>query len=239
MSVSDGQEASATVFNSSFISRLTPSGTVAVLSLAEPGSGTTVSNTQQAINDNISGIASNVSAIGGLNTRITDVENSLPGLSTFDATSDPGSGTDSSLGYGVGSVIININNNRIFQAVDVTVGAAIWKRLDKTMLEIKGFAILDMSVNNVNDSAYTEIIADVGSFEVKRIQAFYPDGDPALIAVGAAAAEVDEYVLTAGGNVEVGLDVNIPANSRISIKLATGGTTNTSGKLVMNFLGES
>jgi len=45
------------------------------------------------------------------------------------ATTDPGVSNDSSAGYGIGSLWINVTLDKVFQAVDVTVGAAVWKEL--------------------------------------------------------------------------------------------------------------
>lgn len=48
------------------------------------------------------------------------------GGSVHTATTDPGSGNDSSQGYSVGSLWVNTTADKAFIAADVTVGAAIW-----------------------------------------------------------------------------------------------------------------
>jgi hypothetical protein len=103
------------------------------------------------------------------------------------------------------------------------------------MFETVLTATLDFSVSNVGTGAYVEFIADTGSDVIKKIEFFYPDGDPMILAVGAAASEVDTALVLAGGNE---LEVNIPANSRLSLKLAAG-TTNTSGILAANLKAEA
>ena len=44
----------------------------------------------------------------------------------FGATTDPTATSDSSAGYGVGSIWVNVTSGRVFLATSVTVGAAVW-----------------------------------------------------------------------------------------------------------------
>ena len=46
------------------------------------------------------------------------------------ATAAPTTGDDSADGYSVGSLWIDVTNDNVYQAVDVSVGAAVWKQLD-------------------------------------------------------------------------------------------------------------
>lgn len=50
-------------------------------------------------------------------------------LNKYDATADPTANDDSGDGYEVGSVWINIADDKIFQCVDATLGSAIWIEL--------------------------------------------------------------------------------------------------------------
>lgn len=49
--------------------------------------------------------------------------------SNLSATTDPVVGSDSTTGYGIGSKWINITADSVWEAVDVSVGAAVWKEL--------------------------------------------------------------------------------------------------------------
>ncbi len=52
--------------------------------------------------------------------------------SNFDATTDPTSNDDISLGYSVGSLWVNVSTDEGFQCVDNTDGVAIWESITKT-----------------------------------------------------------------------------------------------------------
>ena len=99
--------------------------------------------------------------------------------------------------------------------------------------------VVDFSSTNVGDGAWVEIVADTGSDVVRKVQAFYPDGDILRVALGAAASEVEEFLIYPGGPDQSGIEVEIPANSRVSIRLISGGTTNTSGVAGFQFLVEA
>lgn len=234
MAVADGNPVDAATTNAAFLSRLVDTSTIGVLSLENAGSGSNVTNVQQAINDNISDIATNTADIATNAANIVALQSSLT-FNNLSATADPTTVDDSDDGYGVGSLWVNTTDDKVFIALDVTVGAAIWKKLGGIMFETVLTATLDFSSNSVDTSTYTEFIADTGSDVIKKIEFFYPDGDPMILAVGAAASEVDTALVLAGGNE---LEVNIPANSRLSLKLATG-TTNTSGILAANLKAEA
>jgi len=244
VSVSNGQNASDVVFNAAFVSKVIDSTSIGKLTLNRSGSGTQVDDVQQDINTAKADIITNAANIA---TNVTDIATNAADIvvlqgqikqGKFDATVDPVNTNDTGEGYEVGSFWINITDDRAFIAVDVTGGSAIWKRIDKRSLAVSGFLNLDMSVSNITDAAYVELIADTGADPIKRIQSFYPAGSLAFIAIGAAASEVDNFILTAGGNGEVGIDVDIPANSRLSIKLLSGQTTVSSGVLTMNLFTE-
>ena len=235
MSVSDGQAVNASVTNSAYISRLVSSSTIGIVALSHPSSGGLITNAQQQINDNATDIATNVANIATNASDIVALEASVV-TNNFTAIIDPDVTDDSGATYGVGSLWVNITDNKAFIALDVSVGAAIWKRLGNIMFKTVLTGQLDFSSSNVTDSAYVEFIADSGADIIRKIEFFYPDGDAMILAVGAASSEVDTALILAGGNE---LEVEIPANSRLSFKLATGGTSNTSGILSANLKAEA
>lgn len=235
MSVSDGLPVDAATTNAAFISRLVDSSTIGVIALNNSSSGGTIANAQQQINTNATNIAANAAAIASNDSDIATLF-SITTFNNLSAATNPLDSSDSDAGYEVGSLWVNTVENKAFIAVDVSVGAAIWKRLDKIMFKTVSTALLDFSSSPVGTSAYVELVADTGSDVIRKIEFFYPDGDAMILAVGAASSEVDTALILAGGNE---LEVEIPANSRISLKLATGGTTNNSGILAANLKAEA
>jgi hypothetical protein len=235
MSVSNGQAADESVLNAAYISRTINSSTIGVLALNNSSSGGNISNAQQQINTNTSDIATNAADIATNAADIVTLNNSVT-FNNLSATANPEVGDDSADGYEVGSIWVNTTDNKAFIAVDVSAGAAIWKRLDKIMFKTVSTAQLNFSSSPVGTSSYVELVADTGSDVIRKIEFFYPDGDAMILAVGAAASEVDTALVLAGGNE---LEVEIPANSRLSLKLATGGTTNDTGILSANLKAEA
>ena len=248
MSVSDGQQGNAATFNSAFLSRTANSDTIGVVGLnntTDPNSGAAITNAQEKINDNADRITQNESDISqnqaDIATNASDITSLQASIkfSNYTAIVDPLPTDDDGSSYEVGSQWININNNRIFQCVDASTGAAIWKRIDKIMLKVNQFATIDFSSTSLTDAAYVELVADSGSETIRRIEEFYPAGSLCYLAIGAAASETDQYIIPAGGDSTVGLDVEIPPNSRISLKLVSGQTSVTSGVAAFNFLVEA
>lgn len=235
MSVSDGLPVDASTTNSAFVSRLVDTSTIGVLALNNTSSGGVITNAQQQINTNETNIATNTADIATNASDIVTLQNSTT-FNNLSATIDPTVSDDTTGGYEVGSLWVNVTDDKAFIALDVSAGASIWKRLGSIMFKTVLTGQLDFSSSNVTDSAYVEFIADTGSDIIRKIEFFYPDGDAMILAVGAAASEVDTALVLAGGNE---LEVEIPANSRISLKLATGGTTNTSGILSANLKAEA
>jgi hypothetical protein len=95
-------------------------------------------------------------------------------------------------------------------------------------------AILDFSADNVDNSAWVEVIADVGATEIKKAQIFMSSGEPLELGFGAAASEVSHAYIIPGGNGY--LDLEIPANTRVSVR-AVNAVTVSSGVLLINFMG--
>lgn len=233
MAVADGNPVDAATTNAAFLSRLVDTSTIGVLSLNNASSGGNIANAQQQINTNAANIATNAANISSNDTDIATLFD-LTTFNNFTATTNPDETSDTGAGYEVGSIWVNTLQDKIWMAVDVSSGAAIWKRLDKPMFEI------DQTYFNsslaVDDSAWVELIADTGSNVIKKIQSFYGAGSAASIGIGAAASETELYILPAGGQ---DVEVNIPANSRISIRLKSGETALTSSTIALNLFKES
>ena len=85
MAVSDGQNVNAAVTNAAYVSKTSATNQqmVGTLDLNNTGSGAQVSNTQQAINDNISNIATNTSDIA---TNTAGIASNLSSITTLQAT---------------------------------------------------------------------------------------------------------------------------------------------------------
>lgn len=101
-------------------------------------------------------------------------------------------------------------------------------------LPIRSYGDIDFSSTNVDDSAWVELVSDVGANEIKKVQIFMSSGEPLYVGVGAAASEVIQGYIIPGGNGFV--DLEIPASSRVSVK-AVNAVTVSSGSLLVNFLG--
>lgn len=89
----------------------------------------------------------------------------------------------------------------------------------------------DYSSVNVTSAAYVELIAST-SVACKQLEIFDSSGQLLILALGAAASEVDKLYILPGGNGQV--ICNIPAGTRISIKAAS--TTASTGYLAINFI---
>lgn len=93
-------------------------------------------------------------------------------------------------------------------------------------------AILDYGVTNVDNVAWTEVIANVGA--CSGITLFDSGGYSMEIGFGAAAAETRAFVVPPGGfNGVIGFI--IPNNTRISVR-AIGAPLVNVGELIINFL---
>lgn len=241
MSVTNGEQASATTFNGAFVSKLSNSTVISQLTLNRPSSGAQVPDVQQAINSQGSRISVNELAIGNLQVDLGIAQINILNLQTatpkvnFVATTNPTATDDSLSGYRVGSRWINTTNNSLWTMMVQTPGAAVWKRNDKERFAVSFFTTLNMAVNNLNDTGYVELVADTGADEIRKINAFYPAGSILIFAIGAALSEVDSFILQPGGGVE---EVTIPPNSRVSLKLVSGQLPVDKGVLAVNFLTE-
>jgi len=93
-----------------------------------------------------------------------------------------------------------------------------------------GFARLDYSVTNVTTGAYEQIIASVPA-TANKMEIFDSSGQTLKIAFGAAAAEVDQFLVFPGGNGPI--DINVPAATRISIQAVSALAD--AGEISINF----
>lgn len=87
----------------------------------------------------------------------------------------------------------------------------------------------DYSSTNVTTAAYTQLIASTSAAATK-LEIFDSSGEAMILAVGAAASEVDQLYIFPGGNGSV--ELSIPASSRISIKAKTA--TASTGFIAIN-----
>lgn len=102
--------------------------------------------------------------------------------------------------------------------------------------DMLAFAQLDMDASNVTNAAYVELISTIGATEGRKIQLAMTAGDYMLLAVGAAASEVDVCIIPKGGFADGHLEITIPANSRLSVKRLVAGTT-SAGEITINIMG--
>jgi len=87
----------------------------------------------------------------------------------------------------------------------------------------------DYSSVNVTTGAYVQLVASTAA-DINKLDVFDSSGQTLVVAVGAAASEVDQFYVYPGGNGY--LYLNIPSGSRLSIK-AVSATANV-GELVIN-----
>lgn len=74
----------------------------------------------------------------------------------------------------------------------------------------------------VTTLAYTELISSTSDI-INHLQIFDSSGQMLVLAVGPAASEVDKLYIFPGGN--GGVDLTIPAGSRVSVKAVSANTS--------------
>lgn len=80
-------------------------------------------------------------------------------------------------------------------------------------------------------SSYTQLIAS-SSLQINEQSIFNSTGETLVLAIGAAASEIDQYYIPPGGN---GLmDLKIPSGSRVSVKAVSANTS--AGELNISWL---
>lgn len=88
----------------------------------------------------------------------------------------------------------------------------------------------DYSSTSVTTSAYTTAVASLTS-AVNMVEVFDSSGQAMILAVGAAASEVNQFYILPGGNGQVPLA--IASGARVSIRALTANAT--SGYILINF----
>jgi spore maturation protein SpmB len=104
-----------------------------------------------------------------------------------------------------------------------------------TLLNVVSFIQHKFATSNVSDSAYTQLISDIGASAGKKVRIFYAGGEPMYLATGAAASETNRMIIWPGMDAEI--DLAVLANARLSLKAVNSSTTINSGTLVINVLG--
>jgi hypothetical protein len=131
------------------------------------------------------------------------------------------------------------NVTNVSGTVSLPTGAATSARQDSqsTLLAtLVGFqervmiALVSQALSGVTSSAYTQIVA-LTTGDINWITAFESGGEGLILAVGAAAAEVNQLYIPPGG-LPYPVPLYIPVGSRLSIKGLLGSPA--SGQLVMN-----
>jgi hypothetical protein len=89
---------------------------------------------------------------------------------------------------------------------------------------------IDYSSTPVTTSAYTQVVAST-AVVIREVEIFDSSGQSLVLAVGAAASEVDQIYIFPGGNGRIPL--SIAGGSRVSIKAVSGSAT--SGESLINF----
>lgn len=85
----------------------------------------------------------------------------------------------------------------------------------------------------VTTAAYTTLIASTAA-DATSMSLFDSSGESLILAIGAAASEVDKLYIFPGGN-NAHESLMIPAGSRISVKAVSGNTA--VGELLINLIG--
>ena len=88
----------------------------------------------------------------------------------------------------------------------------------------------DYTSTSVTTAAYVQLVASTGS-AVNKIEIFDSSGETLKIAFGAAASEVDQFLVFPGG--QGAININIPASTRVSIKAVSN--TASVGEIDINF----
>ena len=111
------------------------------------------------------------------------------------ATTDPGAGNDTTQGYVIGSLWINVTLGKVWQAVDVSTGAAVWKELSA------GSASLTLGTKQASTSGtaidFTGIPAGVKRVMISFEGVSLSGADNILVQLGDAGGfETTGYVST-------------------------------------------
>jgi hypothetical protein len=88
----------------------------------------------------------------------------------------------------------------------------------------------DNSSNNITTAAYLQLVAAT-SVITSRVEVYNQSASSIYFAVGAAASEINQFIIPPGGNGFVPLQ--IASNSRVSVKAVDANAT--TGSLIVNF----
>jgi len=113
------------------------------------------------------------------------------------------------------------------------IGASPQQSLNQLGNPVNSFIRNDYSSTGVLTSAYVEIVASTTN-KITSMGIFDSSGQTVKLALGAAASEVDQFLIRPGGEEEV--RVNVPAGSRISLRAVSANAT--TGEISINFFGE-
>lgn len=115
-------------------------------------------------------------------------------------------------------------------------GSAVTQPISGTITEAgytsSEFARIDYTSINVTTVAYTALLASTAT-AYQEFEIFDSSGQTLVIAFGAAASEVNKFLVFPGGNGRI--KRNVPSGTRISIK-AVSATANT-GEISLNLYG--
>ncbi len=105
---------------------------------------------------------------GTPNMLVSDVDVVLPNpkKANFAASTAPGSGDDEVDGYAPGSLWIDTTNDNVYQCVDASTGAAVWKQLDAGASA--AWQLIDYHEFSANAASYT-LSSGLGGFKAYRI----------------------------------------------------------------------
>ena len=110
-----------------------------------------------------------------------------------------------------------------------------WERLGASM-DILKFGSLDFSTHVFSDTTFNEILNNSGSIVGDRLFLTNTTGNTFILYAGATGAEVARMQIPPAGFSEP-IDINIPVNTRLSIKGDVAGVTINEGRLFFNLLG--
>jgi len=127
--------------------------------------------------------------------------------------------------YGAG--VVNAQTQRVVLATDMPP--------QKTGLSYLNSARLDYGVTNVDNVAWTQILANTGATDSQEVMLFDGGGYAMELGIGAAAAETRMLLIPPGG-FNGNLPINIPAGSRLSVR-AIGAALVNLGEIDINLLG--
>lgn len=210
---------SGTVAVSNFPATQPISGTVAVSSSALPA-GAATSAKQDTANTSLSAIDGKIVAV---NTGAVVVSSSaLPAGAATSAKQD----TQSTSLASIDGKIVAVNTG----AVVIASGSVTANEVGFVSANAPFYN--DYTVTPITSAAYVELVASTTT-TTQEIEIFDSSGFFLYLATGAAAAEVNQIIISPGGNGRVKLKIN--AGSRVSAKAIS--TSATAGALSINFYG--